>query len=224
MSREPVSTGAVYGYMRVSVSRGTDAETLTVQQRKIDGRATEIGVTLTKVFTDKNVSGSRPLEERPQGKLLLAAVKPGDTVIASKLDRMFRSASDALRVLEVFKRRKVSLVLLDLGGDVTGDGIARLVFTILSAVAQFERERIGERIAEMKAHLKEQGRYLGGARPFGYAIREDGSLEPDAKEQSAIAAMRKLSKQGLSLRKIALRMRAKGIRLSHVAVQHALDE
>ncbi len=152
----------------------------------------------------------------------MAALKAGDVVITPKLDRMFRSASDALRVLEDLKRRKVSLVLLDLGGDVTGDGIARLVFTILSAVAQFERERIGERIAEMKAHLKEHGRYLGGARPFGYRVSKDGTLEPDATEQKAIATMRGLKKRGLSLRAIAERVQEKGFSLSHVGVQRVL--
>jgi hypothetical protein len=77
---------------------------------------------------------------------------------------------------------------------------ARIVFTILSAVAQFERERIGERIAESKAHLKEQGRYLGGTRPFGSAIGPDGTLRPDAKEQRAITAMRAMKTRGASLR------------------------
>jgi DNA invertase Pin-like site-specific DNA recombinase len=213
----------VYGYTRVSVVRGgEDAESLEVQRRKIEGRALQDGVKLIRIFVERGVSGSRPLNERPQGKVLLAGVKPGDVVIASKLDRMFRSATDALRVLEDFKRRRISLVLLDLGGNVTTDGIARLVFTILSGVAQFERERIGERIRETKAHLRESGRYLGGARPFGYLIGADGALEPERSEQQAITIMRRLRNNGKSLRVIRDALNAKGVMLSHVAVRRIL--
>jgi DNA invertase Pin-like site-specific DNA recombinase len=56
-------------------------------------------------------------------------LQPGDIVIAAKLDRMFRSALDALGVIRDFQRQRISLWLLDLGGDVSGDGIARLVLT-----------------------------------------------------------------------------------------------
>ena len=49
---------------------------------------------------------------------------------------MFRSAMDALRVLDALNHRDISLHMIDLGGDVTGNGISKLVFTILSAVAE----------------------------------------------------------------------------------------
>jgi len=66
--------------------------------------------------------------------------------------------------------------MIDLGGDVTGNGISKLVFTILSAVAEAERERIRERIADVKRDQKTRGRFLGGSRPFGWQIAADGSL------------------------------------------------
>ena len=68
-------------------------------------------------------------------------------VITPKLDRMFRSANDALANLDHMKKMGVHLHMIDLGGDVTGNGIAKLVFTILSAVAEAERDRIRERIS-----------------------------------------------------------------------------
>ena len=97
------------------------------------------------------VSGSLPLAERPQGKLLLASLKPGDVVVTAKLDRMFRSALNALDVLAQLKAAGVSLHMIDLGGDVTGNGVSKLVFTILSAVAEAERDRIREQIGQVKA-------------------------------------------------------------------------
>jgi DNA invertase Pin-like site-specific DNA recombinase len=105
---------------------------------------------------------------------------------------MFRSAWDALNVIRESQRQQISLWLLDLGGDVSGDGIAKLVLTILAAIAEFERERIGERIRDAKRHQKRTGQYLGGARPFGWRIGEDGGLIEDEAEQSALAEMREL--------------------------------
>jgi DNA invertase Pin-like site-specific DNA recombinase len=100
-------------------------------------------------FTDAGVSGSVPLAERPQGKRLLETVEKGDVIITAKLDRAFRSAADALGTLEEMKDQGVGLHMIDLGGDVTGNGI-RNVFTILSAVAENERDRIRERIRDIK--------------------------------------------------------------------------
>jgi putative DNA-invertase from lambdoid prophage Rac len=93
--------------------------------------------------------GSVGLADRPQGRRLLAAVKPGDVIVVTKLDRMFRSAADALTVLEKLKAQGVALHMLDLGGDVLGNGVGKLVFTVLAPVAENERERIRERIREV---------------------------------------------------------------------------
>jgi len=225
--------GLVYGYVRVSTAMQADVgESLEVQQRKLDGWALQAGVQLAKVYVERGVSGGRRLEDRREGKALLSRLKPGDTIVASKLDRVFRSASDALRVLEDFKQRGIHLVLLDLGSDsCTGNGISSLIFTVLAAVADFERGRIAERIMETKRHLRERDRFLGGTRPFGYLTRkatEHGKrvtlLEPVEAEQRAIAIMRTLRRQGKSLRIIARDMQAKGFRVSHVAVQRLLQD
>jgi DNA invertase Pin-like site-specific DNA recombinase len=60
---------------------------------------------------------------------MLAGLKSGDVVIAAKLDRAFRSAGDALKTLEDFKRRGVDLHLIDLGGSVIKNGNAKFLFT-----------------------------------------------------------------------------------------------
>jgi DNA invertase Pin-like site-specific DNA recombinase len=101
----------------------------------------------------------------------------GDLIVTSRLDRAFRSAADALGTLEELKDQSVGLHMIDLGGDVTGNGISKLLFTILSAVAENERDRIRERIRDVKRHLASQGIYGGGKRPFGYDI-VDGRLVP----------------------------------------------
>ena len=123
---------AVYGYVRVSTAKqASEGESLDVQQRTIAGYAMMHGLVLTRTFVEAGVSGSVPLAERPQGRALLTALQAGDGVITAKLDRMFRSALDALGVLAGLKDQQVSLHMIDLGGDVTTNGISKLVFTII---------------------------------------------------------------------------------------------
>jgi DNA invertase Pin-like site-specific DNA recombinase len=140
-----------------------------------------------------------PLAERPEGQRLLAAAESGDVVITAKLDRMFRSAADALVTLEEFKQQEIGLHMIDLGGDVCGNGISKLVFTILSAVAENERDRIRERIRDAKRHMVSQGLYAGGKRPFGWDI-VDGKLVPNAAEQAALERMKAMKRDGATYR------------------------
>ena len=113
-------------------------------------------------------------------------------------------------------------VRADMGGDTTGNGVSKLVFTILSAVAEAERDRTRERVAEVKRDQRQRGRYLGGAVPWGYRVGEDGALVPIPEQQAAIRRMRKLRDQGLALRAIADQMKASGVSISHAGVKNAL--
>ncbi len=78
------------------------------------------GLALDDVVVEEGVSGSVPVAERPAAGPLFARLSKGDVVIAPKLDRLFRSALDALKVVEDLKKRGVALHLLDLGGDISG--------------------------------------------------------------------------------------------------------
>jgi putative DNA-invertase from lambdoid prophage Rac len=211
---------AVFGYVRVSTTRqATEGESLAVQQRTIEGYAMMHGLLLDRVFVERGVSGSKPLLERPEGSALLDVLSAGDVVITAKLDRMFRSALDALDVLSRLKKAGVALHMIDLGGDVTANGISKLVFTILSAVAEAERDRIRERVATVKADQRARGRYLGGRVPFGFRLGDDGDLIEDAEQQLAIGRMRSMRSTGTALRSIAATMQAEGHTLSHEGVK-----
>jgi putative DNA-invertase from lambdoid prophage Rac len=222
--------GRVFGYCRVSTDRQADSGiSLDEQQRKIEARCIENGWTLEFVYVDAGVSGGTPLAKRPQGGRLLAALRPGDVIIAAKMDRCFRSAFDALATIEGFKKRRISLWLLDLGGDVSGNGISELIMTVLAAVAQFERSLISERIASAKANLRRNNRHQGGKRPFGYSYGETtGSgrardLVPDAAEQAAIANIVQMRNAGMTLMAIRDTMRAQGHHISHQSVANIVQ-
>jgi DNA invertase Pin-like site-specific DNA recombinase len=152
---------AVYGYVRVSTEdQATDGALLAIQQRQLEGWAMQRGWPIAQVVVEPGVSGGIPFAERPEGGKLWSRLQKGDVVVAAKLDRMFRSAADCLTVVEAFKTRGISLFLLDLNGgadDVSGNGIARLFLTIVSAFAEFERDRIGERIRATKRAQKARG-------------------------------------------------------------------
>lgn len=219
---------ALYGYARVSTGRQASAgDSLEVQTRKVEahGNGLDVALPVKTMFVEAGVSGSVPLADRPKGAELLAVLRKGDVVVASKLDRMFRSAADALATAAALKAKGVSLVLIDLGGDVTANGVSKLFFTILAAVADFERARIGERQADAKADALRRGVYRGGKVPFGSVVGEGGVLKPVEAEQAALATMRALKASGASLRVISAEVeRMCGRRLSPNTVARLLGE
>jgi putative DNA-invertase from lambdoid prophage Rac len=216
---------AVYGYTRVSTDRqADDGESLGAQQRVIEGYAMMLGLTVDEIFVERGVSGSKPLRDRRQGGRLLERLKSGDIIITAKLDRMFRSALDALDVLGQIQDRGVSLHMMDLGGDVTGNGISKLVFTILSAVAEAERDRTRERIREVKQDQRRRRRYLGGKVPFGWRVEKNGELVPVPEQQRAIKRARRLRAKGFSLRRVAAALAQTGILLSHEGVKRIVAQ
>jgi DNA invertase Pin-like site-specific DNA recombinase len=226
---DPTAQQRVYGYCRVSTDRQADSGiSLDEQQRKIEARCAENGWELAHTFIDAGVSGGTPLAKRPEGGRLLAALRPNDVIISAKMDRVFRSAFDALATIESFKKRKISLWLLDLGGDVSGNGISELIMTVLAAVAQFERSLISERIKDAKRNLRRGNKHQGGLRPFGWRLGEINGhgrareLVPDPDEQGAIADIVAMREAGRTLMDIRDTLRGQGFAISHQSVANIL--
>ncbi len=215
---------SVYGYCRVSTDRQAhNGESLGVQERQLQGYATMNGWRLERTFIERGISGSIPLAERPEGAIMLAALQAGDIIVSPKLDRVFRSALDALQQTETLRERGVSLHLLDLGGDIAVNGLSRLFMTIAAAFAELERDRIRERITQVKRDQKARNRFLGGTRPpFGFRAGDDGELVPDEAEQAAITRAKRMHSRGKSLRYIASKLAADGHRLNPESVRRVL--
>jgi DNA invertase Pin-like site-specific DNA recombinase len=181
----------ILGYARVSTVEQAEKTSLDSQEQTIHGYALMRGHSKfdVQIFRDAGVSGSMKFASRQGGMDLMKIVQQGDTVVASKLDRMFRSSVDALTVAEDFKNRGINLVLLDLGTEpITSGGVATFVFTMLAAVANMERERIKERCNEGRRAKKHNGGAIAHA-PFGYTKvgeRAQARLELDPREQQII--------------------------------------
>jgi putative DNA-invertase from lambdoid prophage Rac len=217
-----MTVAKVYGYCRVStLKQAEDGESLAIQERQLEGYAIMHGLAIDRTFVERAVSGSVPINERPEGKALFALLEKGDVVMSPKLDRLFRSALDALVVVEDLRKRGVALHLLDLGGDISTNGLSKLFLTIAAAFAEAERDRIRERVGQTKVDQRAQGRFLGGVVPFGYR-REGELLLVDPEQQKAIREIKRLRVQGKALRAIAEAMKAQGVVISHAGVSNVL--
>lgn len=185
-------------YARVSTKEQAEDGTTSIseQVRKCKAIASLRGETEFIAYTDAGVRGSIPLNDRPEGANLLAEAVKGDVICASKMDRLFRSASDALNTAERLKKAGIDLVLIDMGTDpVTANGAAKMFFGMLALVAEFERERIAERMVDGKRGKKERNGHIGGVAPFGYHVvgtGRDSRLEPEVIEQDTLARIRAL--------------------------------
>lgn len=197
----------IYGYTRVSTAEQTNGSSIEDQERRIKGAAMVRGDPEPRIFSDPGISGSVPLASRPGGAALLAVLERGDTIIAAKLDRLFRSARDALTVVDELRARGVDVVLVDIGTDaVTSNGVAKMFFTIMAALAEFERERIAERTNDGRKGKRRRGGFVGGRVPYGYRVEgagRDAALLPEPSEQAIVAMVRKARDAGSSLRDIS---------------------
>lgn len=216
---------AVYGYVRVSTAQqANEGDSLEAQIRQVTSYATSRGLDLTEsdVFVERGVSGGSEFANRPEGSRLLEVIASGDVLIFPKLDRGFRNTRDALNTLHLLKERGVSVHSIDLGGDVTGNGVGAIIFTILSAFASFERERIAARISEVKQMRKAQGFYVGGRRGFGYDVVE-GRKVPNGTEQALLSQMKSMKAAGASLRSIHKWLNDdQGVKLAYSSMRLAL--
>ena len=113
-----------------------------------------------KVFTDK-ASGS--LDRRPQLDRLLDQLRPGDTIVVWRLDRLGRSLKHLIALIEDLAEKDVGFRSLTEGMDTTTSG-GKLVFQIFGALAEFERSLIRERTMAGLAAARSRGR-VGGRPP-----------------------------------------------------------
>ncbi|MWJ38216.1 recombinase family protein [Clavibacter michiganensis] len=145
-----MDAGWTLGYARVS----TDGQDLTAQTDAL----LALGVPAERVFTDKGMTGTK--RDRPGLKSALAACRPGDTLVVTKLDRLARSLRDATDIAEELTRRGVKL---NLGGSIYDptDPVGRLLFNVLGMVAEFESDLIRARTREGMATAKVRGKLKG---------------------------------------------------------------
>ena len=111
------------------------------------------------------------------------------------------------------------------GGDIAGNGLSKLFLTIAAAFAEAERDRIRERVAQVKRDQRQRGRYLGGRVPYGFQVGKEGALEPVPEQQAAIRRAGELRAAGAPLRAIRAALEAElGARVSLDALARMMRE
>ena len=87
-------------------------------------------------------------------------VREGDTFTVTKIDRLARSITNLLEIIQVLERKKVAVKILNLGMD-TGTPTGKLILTMLGGIAEFERAIMLERQREGIAKARSEGKYRG---------------------------------------------------------------
>ena len=139
----------VYAYARVStLDQNLDRQLDMLQQKNVD-----------QVFTEK-MSGTK--KNRPELDRMLSQLDEGDTVVVESLSRLGRSTKNLIELVELFQQKGVHLVSLKESVD-TSTPSGKLLFTLMSAIAQFEQDTIAERTSEGLKAARARGRV--GGRP-----------------------------------------------------------
>lgn len=140
-----------FGYARVS----TTAQDL---QSQLDALGRE---GCNKIYSEK-LTGTKA--DRPQFQELLSSLKSGDTLVVTKLDRFARSTSEALEIVKRLFEQGVKVHVLNMG-LIENTPTGRLIFTIMSGFAEFERDLIIERTQEGKAIARQREDFREGRPP-----------------------------------------------------------
>ncbi|MCC7178259.1 MAG: recombinase family protein [Acidobacteria bacterium] len=161
-------------YARVSTAEQTADNQVFELRRYCEAR----GWAIAEEFVDHGVSGAK--DSRPALDALMAAARRRrvDAVVVWRLDRLGRSLRHLLLTLDELTSRGVAFVSLGEGID-TGTAAGRLQLHILGALAEFERERIRERVVLGLQRARRQGRVLGRPRqqpPTGATLADCSGL------------------------------------------------
>ncbi len=221
----------IYSYRRVSTDEqhnGPQAQADDIKGWIDRQNQTDRLMAGWKDFFDNGVSGSVPLGKRPEGAKLLAAISPGDTVVVSKLDRLFRSVADAAATISQWNATQTTLVAIQEGFDMSSP-MGRAMAQMASVFAELEREMIRSRTKAALAAKKSRGECVGEV-PYGwYKDPVSGMLLTIPTEQKAIDYVTEMHSLGEDAATISKYLNAvgytakKGGRWSKTQVQRVID-
>lgn len=201
------------GYVRISKDR--EGQSIQGQKDSLRSFCDWKGLELVDVIEEVGVSASIPFKERKGGKKALALLSKGEAscLVGHKLDRLFRDVVDCLTQIEELEKENKVLHIIDMRGSSidTSSATGKLFVTMVGAFAEFERNRISERIKESLAVKKKKGERVGGV-PYGCSLEKDGkTLIDNPEEKKIIKEVLKLKKKGFGSKRISKALKEKGI-------------
>lgn len=142
---------AILGYARISTTHQKfDSQMDALQKHGVD-----------KIYTEQE-SGLK--EDRPVLNDLLKVLKPGDTIVIFKLDRLARGTQHLLRLVDIFTNNNIQFISIQNHID-TSTPTGRLLFTIMGAFAEMEATLIRERVMAGLESARNKGIKLGRPSP-----------------------------------------------------------
>ena len=166
-----------YIYTRVSTSMQVDGFSLDAQKEKLRKYAAFQDMVIAGEYSDEGRSGKN-IEGRPEFVKMLRDIEAGKDsvayVLVFKLSRFGRNAADVLTSLQRMQNHGVNLICVEDGIDSSKDS-GKLMISVLSAVAEIERENILVQTMEGRRQKAREGRWNGGFAPYGYRL-ENGEL------------------------------------------------
>mgnify|MGYP004587949387 CR=1 FL=1 len=161
-----------YIYTRVSTSMQVEGYSLDAQKDKLRKYAEYQEMSIVGEYSDEGKSG-KSVEGRPQFKQMLSDIENGkdnvDYVLVFKLSRFGRNVADVLSSLQKMQDYGVNLICVEDGIDSSKDA-GKLMISVLSAVAEIERENILVQTMEGRRQKAREGRWNGGFAPYGYQL------------------------------------------------------
>ncbi|MBK8285769.1 MAG: recombinase family protein [Ahniella sp.] len=166
-------------YCRVSTIDQTLGEFTSIDNQRamaeayVRSQALKNWVLIDEHFDDPGYSASTV--ERPALRRLLSLVDAGgvDVVISLRLDRLSRSLSDFMKLMDRFRAAGVAFVSVTEAFS-TDTPVGRLTMGLLATFAEFERATISARTSEKVSGARRRGRWTGGQPPLGYDVHVDG--------------------------------------------------
>ena len=177
----------VYTYTRVSTAMQIDGYSLDAQKSRMKAFAEFNDYKIAHEYEDAGKSG-KSIEGRIQFNQMMEDIKTGKDgvsyVLVFKLSRFGRNAADVLSTLQVMQDFGVNLICVEDGIDSSKDA-GKLMISVLSAVAEIERENIRVQTMEGRIQRAREGKWNGGFAPYGYKL-EKGQLFINEEESQAI--------------------------------------
>ena len=181
----------VYIYTRVSTAMQIDGYSLDAQKARMKAYADFNDYQIVGEYEDAGKSG-KSIEGRASFCRMMEDIKSGKDgvayVLVFKLSRFGRNAADVLSTLQVMQDFGVNLICVEDGIDSSKDAgkdAGKLMISVLSAVAEIERENIRVQTMEGRIQKAREGRWNGGFAPYGYRL-VDGVLQINEDEAPAI--------------------------------------
>ena len=172
-----MKTRRCYIYTRVSTSMQVDGYSLDAQKDKLKKYAEFQDMVVAGEYSDEGKSGKN-IEGRPRFMQMLKDIESGkdkvEFVLVFKLSRFGRNAADVLSSLQRMQDFGVNLICVEDGIDSSKDS-GKLMISVLSAVAEIERENILVQTMEGRRQKAREGKWNGGFAPYGYKL-ENGYL------------------------------------------------